>query len=402
MEQTKQTKFIPTRASYKNCLLIIILTISIYMLDGLPVSSLVSGTLFTYIVKPLLWLGVTAFIWQIPHIKPTAKLRYKKFMYLWAFIFGIAYVLINLTAGLLIGMGRSPYSHSLTGIVTNLIYAGSMLTGREFIRSYLVNSFTKKESYSVFVIIALMMTLISFSINKYLGLNNIEGTVQFAAEYFAPEFSQNLFASYLVYLGGPTVSIIYLGIIQIFQWLSPILPNLKWIITALLGILSPIFFLMTFNSVYSGIALKKKRKEDEDVLSWIITSVVSISMIWFAVGVFPIYPSVIVTGSMEPGIMPGDVIIVEKITGMEDINNLKINDVIQFHRDGILISHRIIDIMNNEETGLQFKTKGDNNPGPDSTPVKPQDIKGTVKYKIPKIGWLTMLIKSDKEISLDF
>ncbi|NYB74276.1 signal peptidase I [Sedimentibacter hydroxybenzoicus DSM 7310] len=400
MEQRK-TKFIPTRASYKNCILVIMLTMSIYILENSPAASLIGGTLFTYVIKPLLWFGVAVFIWQMPHIKPTAKLRHKKFIYLWAFIFGVAYVLINLLAGLLGGIGKSPYSHSLLGIIKNLIYVVPLLTGGEFVRSYLVNSITKKENYFVFIMIALLMTFTSFSINKYLGLSNIEGTVQFAAEYFAPEFSHNLFATYLVYLGGPSVSIIYLGIIQGFHWLSPILPNLKWINTALIGILCPIFFLMTFNSVYSGIALKKKQKEDDDILSWIVTSIVSIAMIWFAVGVFPIYPSVIVTGSMEPEIKPGDVILVEKITGIEDINNLKVNDVIQFQRDGIFISHRIIDILNTEENGLQFKTKGDNNQSPDTEPVKSQDIRGTIKYKVSKIGWLTMLIKSDKEISID-
>lgn len=398
MEQKKQTKFVPTRASYKNCIIIIMMVMSIYIFENSPVPSLIGSI---YIVKSLLWIGMAVLIWQIPHIKSTAKLRHKKFIYLWALIFGIAYVLINLLAGLLDGIGKSPYNHSLYGIVTNTIYVGSMLVGREFIRSYLVNSLTKKESYVVFIVVSLLMTIISFSINRYTGLNNLEGTVQFAAEYFAPEFSHNLFASYLVYLGGPSASIIYLGIMQGFHWLSPILPNLKWIHTALIGILSPIFFLMTFNSVYSGVVLKKKQKEDEDVLGWIVTSIVSILMIWFAVGVFPIYPSVIVTGSMEPEIKPGDVILVEKISDMEDINNLRINDVIQFERDGILISHRIIDIMDTNEEGLQFKTKGDNNSGPDTELVKPQNIRGKIKHNIPKIGWLTMLIKSDKEIPLD-
>ena len=38
----------------------------------------------------------------------------------------------------------------------------------------------------------------------------------------------------------------------------------------------------------------------------------SVAIIWFAVGLFPLYPSVILTGSMEPDIMPGDVVLVAK------------------------------------------------------------------------------------------
>jgi len=337
----------------------------------------------------------------MPHIKSDAKLRHRKNIYFWAFIFGVMHILINIFVGFFDGLGKSPYSHSPIGIITNLIFVSSALIGREFARSYLINSITKKENYFVFISIALLMTLTSFSINKYIGFNSFKSVVQFIAEYFAPEFSQNLFAAYLVYLGGPVVSITYLGIIQGFHWLSPILPSLKWINTALTGILSPVFFLMILNFIYLDMAKKKQSKENEDIISWIITSIISILMIWFAVGVFPIYPSVIITGSMEPSIKPGDVILVKKITDMEDINNLKVNDVIQFKRDGILISHRIIDIKNDEEKGLQFKTKGDNNSVPDVDLIKPQDIKGTIKYTVPKIGLLTLLIKSNNEISLD-
>jgi signal peptidase len=395
------TKYLPTRTFYKKSILVLMLLIGIYILDNSSVATYINRVLFTYILKPLLWVGLAVLIWRMPHIKPTAKLRYKKLLYLWAFIFGVAFVLINLCAAFLDGLGKSPYDHSLLGIITNIIYVGSVLAGREYARSYLINSLTKKENYFVLIPVALFMTIINFSINRYTGLSSIEGTVQFIAEYFLPEFSHNIFASYLVFLGGPIVSIIYLGIIQGFHWLSPILPNLKWINTALIGILSPIFFLMIYNSIYSNIALKKKQQEDEDLVSWIITSIISIVIIWFSVGVFPVYPSVIATGSMEPEIKPGDVILVEKVKDMDDINALKIDDIIQFQRDGVLISHRVIEIKDSEESGLQFKTKGDNNPTPDTDLVKPQDIKGTVIYKVPKIGWLTLLVKGDKEIPID-
>ena len=392
-------KYLPEKNSYTRSILVVILLAVIYILENLPNTFYIDDVVFTYIIKPLLWTGVVAFIWFMPHVRPKARLRHRKVIYLWGFIFGLMYILINIAAGFFEGIGKSPYSHSPAGIITNIILVGSSLAGREFARSYLVNSTTKKENYFVFIIIALFMCITSFSVNKYRDLKDFESTVQFIAEYFSPEFSQNLFASYLTYLGGPGASIIYLGIVEGFHWLSPVLPNLKWINTALIGILSPIFFLMIFNSVYSDISQKKK-KENEGTAGWIITSIVSISVIWFAVGVFPIYPSVIITGSMEPQIKPGDVILVEKITDMEHINKLKINDVIQFKRDGILISHRIVDIENNENEGLLFKTKGDNNSGPDTDLVKPQDIKGIMKKIVPKIGWVTLLIRSNNEISL--
>lgn len=396
-------KYLPTRISYKRIIFVIIYLLAIYIIENFSAKLYINRSTFTNIIKPLLWIIVIIVIWRMPNIKSKTKLRHVKFIYTWAFIFGSIYILINIFAGFFDGLGKSPYSHSPLGIITNLLSISYVLVGREFIRSYSVNSIAKKENYIVFIVIALLMTITSFSVNKYRGLISLEIAVQFIAEYFAPEFSHNIFASYLVYLGGPTASIIYMGIIQIFHWVSPILPDLKWINSALIGILSPVFFLMSIQSAYINHtkAKKKRQSDNDDVVSWIITSIISIVIIWFSVGVFPIYPSVIITGSMEPEIKPGDVILVEKVTGMENINSLKINDIIQFQRDGVLISHRIIDIKNDEKEGIQFQTKGDNNSGPDVDLVKPQDIKGTIKYTVPKIGWITLIIKSDNEISLD-
>ena len=142
-------------------------------------------------------------------------------------------------------------------------------------------------------------------------------------------------------------------------------------------------------------------QEGESPTSWIITSIISIGIIWFAVGVFPIYPSVIATGSMKPMIKPGDIILVKKIVDMDGINSLKEGDVIQFQRDSMLISHRIIEVVNDEKEGIQFITKGDNNSGEDTDFVRPEDIKGTIEQVVPKIGWVTLLIKSDKDVDLD-
>ena len=397
-------KFLPTRISYRRPFIFIFLLLLVYILGNSSiVSKHMTSFTFNYIFIPVLWTSIACLIWLFPHIRPKASLKLRSHINIWAFIFAIIFIIISVLAGLIDGLGKSPYSSSFLGVLTNIIFIGSALIGREFIRSYLVNSFTKKESYLVFISIALLMTFTNISFIRYRNIEDAPSLVKFIAEAIGPEFAENLFASYLVYLGGPLSSIIYIGIVKGFHWLSPVLPDLKWITTALIGILSPISFMMTMQSIYFKESKQVNRRDsrEEGPLGWIITSIISIGIIWFAVGVFPTYPSVIATGSMEPMIKPGDVILVKKIIDMEGINNLKIDDVIQFKRDDILISHRIMDISKNEEEGLGFITKGDNNSSADFQIVKPEDIKGTIIYTVPKIGWPTLLIKSDKEIDLD-
>lgn len=398
-----EKEFLPTKKSHNRCFLLIILMIFIYILENSSVVTFINNSTFNYIIKPILWIGLAYIVWRFPHIRPKGKLKLRKLIFFWAINFGIIYILISILAGIVDALGKSPYNHSLTGIISNIIFVGSVLVGRELIRSYLVNSFTKEENYLIFTLIAVLMTVTSISFKRYIDIKSYQELVKFIAQYIAPEFGQNLFAVYLVYIGGPLASIIYLGIIQGFHWLSPVLPDLKWITIALIGIILPLFFMLSLQTIYlkESKQITRKDNEEESPISWMLTSIISIGIIWFAVGVFPIYPSVIATGSMEPMIKPGDVILVKKIVDMEGINNLKVGDVIQFKRDSILISHRIINIENDEKEGLGFRTKGDNNSSPDTEIVRPQDMKGIIVYTVPKIGWATLLIKSDKEIPLE-
>lgn len=398
-----KTKYLPTRKSYKKSILVIVLFILIYFLDITPLRIFIGSFKYIYILKPIVWVIMSCIIWTMPHIKPNSKLKYRRLIIFWAFNLSLIYIFITFFAGIVAGFGKSPYDHSPRGIIINIVFVGTFIIGREFIRSFLINNLTKKENYLIFIGIAFLMTVANYPIYKYMELNSLQRSIKFLAEYFLPELSHSIFASYLVFLGGPGASIIYLGVIQAFNWLSPILPNLKWIITALIGVLCPAFFMMLFQFIYLSSAklIKKRHQEDKSSFSWILVSIVSIILIWFTVGVFPIYPSVIATGSMEPIIYPGDVILVDKITNIEGIKSLKVDDIIQFRRGQILISHRIIEIRDDKVDGLLFATKGDNNSSVDKELVKPQDIIGKVEHVIPKIGWPTLLIKSDKDIFLD-
>ena len=83
-----------------------------------------------------------------------------------------------------------------------------------------------------------------------------------------------------------------------------------------LGCFIPTFTLLFVRHLYflQARILKRTTTESEELFGWLLTSVISVAMIWFAVGIFPVYPSVVVTGSMEPQIKPGDIVLVKKIT----------------------------------------------------------------------------------------
>ncbi len=380
----------PARSSRMHCILLIAILEGIYFLENYPLFSFNKKMCFIYVVRPALWVGAAIVVWLFPRVRPKGLLRLRNFVNWWAFNFAIFHILLMIGFALLVdGFGKSPYDHSLLGIGFNIFSVGILLISRETIRNYFVNSLSNHNSLFMIILISLLMTISTISLNRWINLRETEQIVKYIGEYFLPQFSQNIFASYLVLFGGSWASIIYLGIMQAFEWFSPILPNLKWINNALIGILYPVFSLMFFQNLYlkESKTLKKDKKE-ENPIGWVLTSVISIGVLWFSVGVFSIYPIVIATGSMEPMIYAGDVVLIKRIETQES----KIGEVIQFSKNGISICHRISGITE-EEKQRRYITKGDNNTKEDAEWVRPEEIKGTVICVIPKIGWPTLFIK---------
>lgn len=102
-------------------------------------------------------------------------------------------------------------------------------------------------------------------------------------------------------------------------------------------------------------------------------------------------PFIVLSGTMETQIMTGDVAVVKKI----DANELKENDIIAFKDDdNIVITHRIIEIIKDENGNTKYKTKGDNNNDEDDGFVRPEQIEGIYKFRIGKLGNLALFIQT--------
>ena len=89
----------------------------------------------------------------------------------------------------------------------------------------------------------------------------------------------------------------------------------------------------------------------------------------------------IVSGSMEPTLQIGDLVIV-KTTKQEEIRK---NDIITFSQEGYSITHRIVNIIQ-KDGKVYYQTKGDRNTANDEELVSYENIEGVYILKIPKIG----------------
>ena len=92
--------------------------------------------------------------------------------------------------------------------------------------------------------------------------------------------------------------------------------------------------------------------------------------------------AVVLSGSMEPELSVGDLIIVKKAEAYST------DDVVVFEDSGSLIVHRIIEV-----DGESVTTKGDANNAAD-VPIHVSAIRGRVSLRIPYAGSLASFIKT--------
>jgi signal peptidase I len=96
------------------------------------------------------------------------------------------------------------------------------------------------------------------------------------------------------------------------------------------------------------------------------------------------HPTVVISGSMEPAIHVGDVVVTSPLHA-SDAATLPMGSIVMAAdptRPGGSLMHRVI--ARNDDGSL--KTKGDANLLADSTPMPAANLRGVARYRIPAIG----------------
>lgn len=96
------------------------------------------------------------------------------------------------------------------------------------------------------------------------------------------------------------------------------------------------------------------------IMLWLLAAVgAACGLVWGASAAGVIKPLVVISGSMEPGIMTGDLIIDTRVSA----DALNVGDVISVPSDltGDLVTHRIEAIEPDGHGGFMVTMKGDNN-----------------------------------------
>ncbi len=106
------------------------------------------------------------------------------------------------------------------------------------------------------------------------------------------------------------------------------------------------------------------------------------------------FPLMVQSGSMSGFIEVGDLIICQTV---DESQNLEFDDVITFWDGapgGTLVTHRIVEVTEDEDGNLAYITKGDANNTVDAALVYPENIVGIYKSRIPHLGDVALFMQT--------
>ncbi len=328
----------------------------------------------------------------IPRMHSPGRLHVRSLILSYAVAGSILFFGLFFCAGAILKtIAATPYDISPGGILSNLLLLIPALVAQEMVRTYVLGTIYR-NSHRPFLWNALLTVFLVFmqlNVSKIAVFSSSEDWFIFVIKDVLPMLSQGALLSLLSLYGGASASALYAGLQMVLLRVIPVLPSLPWIAESALGITFPLILLFFVETLYKRSVRRYPigaREPRMKLGSLTTTLVASIGLIWFVIGVFPVYPSVVLTGSMEPMIFPGDVVLIRRIAQEKDIYALAAEDVINFKRNDYTVTHRIIEVVTDEAGNVSFRTKGDNNKTADVSLLSPNDINGIVFSVVPKVG----------------
>lgn len=357
--------------------------------------------IYLYIINPIFWILIVVLLRAEIGDVYFKKQREKECIK-YALIAVLTYIIIYLLSGLFLTFGYNPYLNTLKGLIWNIWILGIPLILREYIRFLLIQNVYEKDRVKFAILISAIYIFIDMDI---LLITRHTLTPLYITKTFSqtilPLICENILFSYNAMYTGWLPNICYKFLINMYIWLSPILPKSPWIMNAIIDSIIPVILMLyiRFEKNKSDFYKSRDNIRNSDPRSIIPLIVLIIFGIWFAIGIFPIKPISIASGSMEKELFVGDLAIIKKCKA----NDVTEGDIIEYQMEGYTVIHRIIN-KQQRNGEFFFTTKGDNNKGPDALEVTEDQLIGKVIFKVRYLGypaiWLH-LIQEEEEIAVE-
>lgn len=360
----------------------------------------VKNILNDYLIILIISVAIGFIIWQMGYEKDNViDNDKKKSIVKYVIFYTLSFIVLQYGLGLILDFVKTPYKRDLPSIFKNVFATVLIIISSEYLRYIFVKKGENKKI--IHVLAAIVFILIDLSLNvSIFNLSKLSDLLEFVTSIFLPSLIKNWILTIFVYRYGVKQNIIYRLLLELYVFIVPFTPDL--------GIYLKSVFLMTYPlllSILITFGFEKAKKKDfrdkhykEKIITGLSIIVVTL-LIALNSNLFRYWMVAVASGSMEPTIEIGDMIVIDK-DYQKHLDKLKVGDVLVFKIGKKIYTHRIIDIKE-QQGNYNISTKGDRKGQiEDNWTVTNKDVIGVVKFKIKYVGyptvWLSRILEGNK------
>lgn len=318
------------------------------------------------------------------------KYRYVKEIGLEIGITLLVFFLVYYLMGIFIGFARSSNVLSISMFIGILIPSFIYIVLRELLRNKLV--LKASNSRVLVILVGMFFMIMDFSIpfSSHILAFNREMFLLLAITIM-PLITENILCTYISYNYGYKPCLVYLGIMYMFRYAAIIIPNPNEYLYSIVFFLLPLVVMYRIMKWGSRdrtdlVILREYKKRKGEFVLYLVPSVITVIVVYFVSGYFRYYAIAVASGSMEDVISKGDVVIVDtKYDGID------MGDIIAYRYDNKIVVHRVFKKLESGNA-IFIYTKGDANRDYDKYKISKDMIVGVVRFKVPFIGYPTVLL----------
>ena len=365
------------KVGYKRLLVFIVITALILLLT-------------TFIIKTpsryqnVIFLSILLIIFNKIFVIEKDRHRYLKDILFEILLFVLTYFILFYILGFIVGIAKTNY-YNLSSII-NIIIPIILYTILKEVFRY--NMLCKADGSKITTVAVVVLFILFDTFNSYhfSTFNNQYEVLKFLSLLILPVIAENISYSYVSKKMGYKPVIVFELIFSLYPYLLPIVPSPSAYVTSIIYLVVPILFAYRISKFFD---LKKDDLIPRDYMkkkfSGIILPItITLILVYFYSGYFKYYAIAIASGSMEPKVNKGDIVIVN-----QRAKELKKGDVIAFKQNKIIMVHRIVKIIKYDGEDLYY-TKGDANNKIDDFITEKNMIVGKVVVRLPSIGYPTI------------
>ncbi|MCL2574066.1 MAG: signal peptidase I [Defluviitaleaceae bacterium] len=301
--------------------------------------------------------------------------------------------MVFLSASFLYGVAVNPMAPNLGVIFNNLWQQGFVAILSVYLQCKLIRNAIEYRQLGLIIVLTIVFALTNMG-----GLRAaIDGAAFTADLFFITIFRPltiSIALSYFAFRGGLLSATLFGIPYAMLPFAVPVTPNIGNLAFSLLVAGAAFVSLIVCNFATSEksriLRVRTNRMakySKKSALNYAFFIGFIIALVTFFGGVFPVYPVVVLTGSMEPTISRGSIAIIERVPPQQTFDEIEIGDIIHFGRNNTPFVHRVTEYWYDLQGVRHYVTQGDATSGPDAFPVPPDEVIGVVWISIPFFGF---------------